>query len=126
MYVQGKIEPLSCKQFCSGEAMSVKLPDCAFVALGIQHGMRMCITLIRGLHGCTIFFHLISQRHYFSKETPKRLHRKCVLVFTLQLLSETFIAPFEKLRKAAIRILMSLRLYPWNNSAPTGRIFMKF
>ena len=34
---------------------------------------------------------------------------------------------FAKLRKANIhRVSLSIRLSAWNNSAPTGRIFMKF
>jgi len=33
---------------------------------------------------------------------------------------------FEKLRKTTVSFIMSVRLTAWNNSAPTGRIFMKF
>jgi hypothetical protein len=33
---------------------------------------------------------------------------------------------FAKLRKTTINFFMSVRLSAWNNSAPTGRIFMKF
>ena len=33
---------------------------------------------------------------------------------------------FSKLRKATIGVVMSVCLSAWNNSAPTGRIFMKF
>jgi hypothetical protein len=33
---------------------------------------------------------------------------------------------FAKFRKAAISFVMSVRPSAWNNSAPTGRIFMKF
>ena len=32
----------------------------------------------------------------------------------------------RKMRKAAISFVMSVRPPTWNNSAPTGRIFMKF
>ena len=42
----------------------------------------------------------------------------------------TFLGAFAKLRKATIRFAISVckPLLPsvWNNSAPTGRIFMKF
>ena len=33
---------------------------------------------------------------------------------------------FAKLRKAIISLVMSVRLSAWNNSAPIGRIFIKF
>jgi hypothetical protein len=38
-----------------------------------------------------------------------------------------FFGAFAKLRKAAVSFVMSAcRPFAWNNSAPTGRIFMKF
>ena len=37
-----------------------------------------------------------------------------------------FLGAFPKLRKANISSVMSVRLSIWNNSAPTGRIFMTF
>jgi hypothetical protein len=33
---------------------------------------------------------------------------------------------FAKLRKVTISFVVSVRLSPWNNWAPTGRIFVKF
>ena len=36
-----------------------------------------------------------------------------------------FLGSFVKLRKVAIRFVMSVRLSAWNNSDPTERIFMK-
>jgi len=35
------------------------LYECVFVALGIQHAMRMHHTVLYGLPGCTTFFHII-------------------------------------------------------------------
>ena len=37
-----------------------------------------------------------------------------------------FLGAFAKLRKATISFVMSVRPSAWNDSAPTGRIFMKF
>ena len=41
-----------------------------------------------------------------------------------------FLGAFVKLRKTTISFVMFVlpfvRLYAWNNSAPNGRIFMKF
>jgi len=34
--------------------------DCVFVALVVQHALRMCRTVIRGLSCCTVFFYIIS------------------------------------------------------------------
>jgi hypothetical protein len=44
----------------------------------------------------------------------------CVVHYTL------FLGAFAKLRRAAISFGMSVRPSAWDNSAPTGRIFMKF
>jgi hypothetical protein len=37
-----------------------------------------------------------------------------------------FLGAFAKLRKSTFNFVMSVRPSAWNNSAPTGRIFMKF
>ena len=45
-------------------------------------------------------------------------------------LTHWFLGAFAKLRKATVSVVMSVctsvRLSTWNNSVPTGRIFMKF
>jgi hypothetical protein len=51
--------------------LRITYSECVFVALDIQHEMRMCHTLICGLSGYTIFCQIISQTARFSKETVK-------------------------------------------------------
>jgi hypothetical protein len=46
--------------------------------------------------------------------------------FPYTALTDWFIVAFTKLRKAATRFVMSVRLSVWNNSALSGQIFMKF
>jgi hypothetical protein len=41
---------------CSGKAISITYSESVFVALGIQHAMRMRHIIVCGLSGCTMFF----------------------------------------------------------------------
>ena len=44
----------------------------------------------------------------------------------MNLIKTAFLGAFAKLRKAAIRFVISVSLFAWNRSAPIGRICMKF
>jgi hypothetical protein len=53
-----------------------------FVALGIQHAMRMRHIVICGLSGSTAFFHILMNGTIFGKK--KLLNKKCVFGFSLR------------------------------------------
>ena len=65
MYVQRSIEACSCKHCCSAKAISNSYSERVFVALVIQHAMRMRHIVICGLPGSTVLFHIISQTTRF-------------------------------------------------------------
>jgi hypothetical protein len=66
----------------SGKAISITYSERAFVALVIQHEMRMRHIVICGLSGSTIYFYnnLFHKRHDFRKKKVE--HDMCVLIFS--------------------------------------------
>ena len=60
MKVQRNNEVRSCKNCRSRKAISITYSKCVFVALAIQHAMRMRHILSCDLSGRTIVFHVIS------------------------------------------------------------------
>ena len=68
--------------------MSVTQSECVFLALGIQHAMRMHHMINCGPPRSTTFFHTVSYKAGFSKK--KLINTKCVFGVPLQILSETF------------------------------------
>jgi hypothetical protein len=80
MYLLRNIEERSCDRCCSGKDIRITYTECAFVALGFQHAIRMCHIAICGLPDSTIFFHIISQKAKFKKKITE--HKMCVLIFS--------------------------------------------
>jgi len=77
MYVHWNIRARSCNRCCSGKAVSIT--DRVSVDIDIQHAIRMCLTVICGLSGCTIFLHFISLMARFFKKVTE--HKMCVVIF---------------------------------------------
>ena len=78
IYVQRNIEALSCNHCWSGKAISITHSECEFVALGIQHAIRMrCIAICTFL-GSTIFSKVSHKRRHFPKKKNLVLNIKYV------------------------------------------------
>jgi hypothetical protein len=65
MYVYRNIEARSRSHCCHGKGISINLYVC-IQPLVFLHTKRMCCIILSS--GSTIFFHLISQWHYFRKK----------------------------------------------------------
>jgi len=80
------------------------------VILGIQHAMRMrrCYTVISGLSGSTIIFHIISLEARFS-EWKVTEHKMCA--FSVQILFETFLI-LKRIQRVIIKVYWFSREVP--------------
>ena len=94
-----------------GKARSGTYSVCVFVALGIQHAMRMRrVTLSSVACRALLYFSTVSQkRHDFRR---KLLSINCVFSFSLQISFETFLI-LRRIERDMIKMFLGLRVdYP--------------
>ena len=74
MHVLHNIEALWFTQFCRRKAMSITNCECVFVALVIQHEIRMRRIVICVLPGYSTFIHIVSETAQCSKNGIERIN----------------------------------------------------
>ena len=88
MYVWHNTEVRFCKHCCMGKAISTSHLECAFVALVIQHAMRMSSVACQALQ----HFYTLSHKRQHDFRKKNILNSKYVFfLFSLQHLSEKFL-----------------------------------
>ena len=81
-------EACSCNHCCSGKSISITYSECVFVALGVQHAMRVRHIVVYVLPGSTTFFHVWKTGRF--REGGGEYWTLRVFRFSLQLLTEPF------------------------------------
>jgi hypothetical protein len=69
MYALGNIEVRSCNHCCCGKGISVTQSECVFVALVMQHVMRMFHIAMSPVLLYSIFPHFLIKGTVFEKKT---------------------------------------------------------
>jgi len=88
MYLYRNIEALSYNYCFRGKAISITHFEYVFLALDINHAMRMRHSVFCGLSGSTQFFYIISLTVRLSEKVIE--HKMCVLIFST-ILSKKFL-----------------------------------
>jgi hypothetical protein len=110
MYVELNIEGRLRNRCCSGKSLSIIYSVCVFVALGIQHAMRMRHIVICDLPGSTMFFsHYPLNGTIFREKVIE--HKMCVLIFSTNM-SEIFFILRRIQRDIIINVYRSSRKVP--------------
>ena len=66
------IETHLCNHHCSGKAINITYSECVSVALGTNHEMCMCHTVICGCPALYYFSKLSCKQHDFRKRKKKK------------------------------------------------------
>ena len=74
-----------------GKAVNITCSECVFVALGIQRAMRMRLITLSSVECPALRYFSISNRKRYDLMWKYLLNTKCVLLFSLQILSEIFL-----------------------------------